>query len=489
MRAHPSEKLGRNDLCPCGSGKKYKRCCLRGEQPDASIEDTPWRRQHEASQRLNSELMRFAKSRFADALPQAWEDFNRESFPEPLDKFPNEEQIFMPYLLFDWDPERPVRTRRKRRYPGVVARAFLEERGKRLGNLDLAILCLSIVTPISFYEVLRCEPGAGMTVRDVLIGGETEVEEHSGSRLMHAGDILYGQLCRLPDVTVLSRLAPTPLRPSRKAELVRLRAWMRDKVAKRGRELAEEDLIRYEERIRTEYLNARDAAHAAPVLCNTDGELLLLHTLRFRIGSAQVAFDALTPLAWGQTREELLTEAEIDADGAMRSAAIDWRKPGNAMHKSWDNTILGHLKIEGNSLTAEVNSVNRAQKIRQEIEKRMRGMAVHRSTTTLSQQEMLRKARSQPADRRDRDDEMQRWSAGPEAQQIVNEMLAAQAVEWVDTKIPVLGGRTPHEAVANSDGREIVESLLLEWERRNQDSGDPTLQSFDVGEVRKRLGL
>ena len=22
--------VGRNDLCPCGSGKKYKKCCLRG---------------------------------------------------------------------------------------------------------------------------------------------------------------------------------------------------------------------------------------------------------------------------------------------------------------------------------------------------------------------------------------------------------------------------------------------------------------------------
>jgi preprotein translocase subunit SecA len=22
-----TKKLGRNDLCPCGSGKKYKRCC------------------------------------------------------------------------------------------------------------------------------------------------------------------------------------------------------------------------------------------------------------------------------------------------------------------------------------------------------------------------------------------------------------------------------------------------------------------------------
>lgn len=26
----PKEKIGRNDPCPCGSGKKYKRCCLLG---------------------------------------------------------------------------------------------------------------------------------------------------------------------------------------------------------------------------------------------------------------------------------------------------------------------------------------------------------------------------------------------------------------------------------------------------------------------------
>ncbi len=26
-----SEKIGRNDPCPCGSGKKYKNCCLTKE--------------------------------------------------------------------------------------------------------------------------------------------------------------------------------------------------------------------------------------------------------------------------------------------------------------------------------------------------------------------------------------------------------------------------------------------------------------------------
>jgi preprotein translocase subunit SecA len=28
--AQSGRKIGRNDPCPCGSGKKYKRCCGRG---------------------------------------------------------------------------------------------------------------------------------------------------------------------------------------------------------------------------------------------------------------------------------------------------------------------------------------------------------------------------------------------------------------------------------------------------------------------------
>jgi uncharacterized protein YecA (UPF0149 family) len=28
---NPLKNVGRNDPCPCGSGKKYKKCCLRGE--------------------------------------------------------------------------------------------------------------------------------------------------------------------------------------------------------------------------------------------------------------------------------------------------------------------------------------------------------------------------------------------------------------------------------------------------------------------------
>ena len=42
-KAHPNRKkrVGRNDPCPCGSGKKYKNCCMRKDMAaaEAATED------------------------------------------------------------------------------------------------------------------------------------------------------------------------------------------------------------------------------------------------------------------------------------------------------------------------------------------------------------------------------------------------------------------------------------------------------------------
>ena len=35
-----NEKVGRNDPCPCGSGKKYKQCCMAKERPAATGKKT-----------------------------------------------------------------------------------------------------------------------------------------------------------------------------------------------------------------------------------------------------------------------------------------------------------------------------------------------------------------------------------------------------------------------------------------------------------------
>src|SRR5205807_5417770 len=57
MRSHPAEKVGRNDLCSCGSGKKFKRCCLLSQQ--APPAESPWYVQRKAAVRVSDEMLKF----------------------------------------------------------------------------------------------------------------------------------------------------------------------------------------------------------------------------------------------------------------------------------------------------------------------------------------------------------------------------------------------------------------------------------------------
>jgi hypothetical protein len=433
-------------------------------------------------------MMKFAGRRFGDQLREAWMDFNQDDSPDSIEKYPGEQQVFFPYFLFDWNPDPPPARRRRHPKPGVVAQEFLLEKASGVPELERLILEQSIVQPVSFHEVLRCDPGHGMVLRDVLMGSEAEVEEHSGSRSMRPGNMIYAQLCRLPGVIALNRMAPLSIPPDKKAEVVGLRTWLRQKIAKQNRDLGAEDLILYREKIRTVYLNIRDALRTPPSLANTDGDPLVFHTLTFQIGSAQVAFDALAPLAWGASKKDLLDGAEWNADGSLQSMEIPWCVKGNPMHATWENTILGNLRISGTFLTAEVNSAKRAQRIRQEIEKRLGLLATHVSTRSETPEEML-KNRNKPGKAAPRDREKDDPLLDPEVRSHLEAELQRECEAWVHQKIPALGGRTPFQAVADPDGKEIVESLLLGWERHYENPGGPGSFRPDFNAIRRLLKL
>ena len=488
MRSHPHEKTGRNDPCPCGSGKKYKQCCLTSAAESAN---TPWSRQRDASDRMTPEMLKLASREVGDDLLLAWADFNQVPIPKPFDKYPNEEAIFSPYLIFDWNPDASIRRRDGRPRAGVVAQSYMEKNAKRLSELELLILHQAISRPVSFYEIVHANPGRGVLLRDVLIGEETEVEEHTASQTMRQGDLVYGQIWILPEVATLGRLAPNAIPPDGKAEIVALRAQLRRKIAKQDRELDAGDLIRYAEQIRTVYLNIRDGLLTPPRLANTDGDLIVFHTLTFRISSAQVAFDALAPLAWGQSKQDLLDGAELNGDGSLKEVAIDWRKKGNKMHKTWDNTILGHLKIVGRSLVVEVNSTKRAEKIREEIDRRLGFHAIHLSTISKTPEEMLAESKRKKGSHSAlQEKEAKDPLLDPELKREFEAMVQEQVEEWVHTKVPALGGRTPLEAVADPDGKEIVEGLLLGWERSlERDEGLQGSIRPNIDAVRRLLNL
>jgi len=339
---------------------------------------------------------------------------------------------------------------------------------------------LSLQEPFSFYEVLRCQPGEGFEFRDVLTGRKVDVKERSASQSLRTGDMLYAQVSPMEHITTMAFCGPLIIPPRMKANIVGLRANLQ-RVAGKKDGLTLADVVRFEGDLRMTYLDLSDRLTKPPTLCNTDGDDLLQHTIIYEIGSAQVAFDALASLCHISTPEELLEEAEYDPDGVLRKVKVDWTKPGNRQMKSWDNTILGHLYIEGRSLKATVNSAKRAARLRREIEKRLGLAAVHKSTETTSQEELWKKAHNAPAHRPEPEQT-------PEMQQVARDFVQRDLEAWPRKKLPILGGLTPLQAVKDAAGREIVESLLLDMERTMASMFPGDIQP-DVGVVRGKLKL
>ena len=71
----------------------------------------------------------------------------------------------------------------------------------------------------------------------------------------------------------------------------------------------------------------------------------------------------------------------------------------------------------------------------------------------------------------------------------IEAQLQEQAEEGVYTRVPVLDGRTPIEAVADPDGRERVEALLEGFERQSEIAARAAIVRPDVRVLRHLLKL
>ena len=112
--------------------------------------------------------------------------------------------------------------------------------------------------------------------------------EQMASQQARPGDLLYGSVWVLPEITVLGCSAPIKIPLSWKAEIIGLRKVLRRRIAKQKRPLNAEDLLRYADEIRATYLLVRDSFDKPPRLSNTDGDPLVFYTLTFQIESPKV---------------------------------------------------------------------------------------------------------------------------------------------------------------------------------------------------------
>ncbi|HMM53543.1 MAG TPA: SEC-C metal-binding domain-containing protein [Candidatus Desulfobacillus sp.] len=478
-------KTGRNDPCPCGSGRKYKQCCMNAQEAPAAAE-LQWRRVRRAIDNMAATLLRYGQERYGPALlVDAWEDFclhdEAGDFPQDTPHMP----VFMPWLFFDWLPDSRDTDVRPQTQDGLtLAQAYLRERGNRIDPLMAGYLHACCDAPFSFYDVVSVRPGNGLIVRDIFDGTEIDVSERSASAQMRVGDILFAKIARMKELAMLEALSPVCIPPDRREPVL----FVRKRMQRSKRPITQEglkewclDLLYTYHEIVEPILNPR-----RPQLQNTDGDPFMPHTVVYDIDSPQEAFDALADLCIVANRDELLEEGMRDNTGNLTAIAFDWQKAGNEKHKSWSNTVMGKIDIGGGRLTAEMNSENRALLFRQLMEKRLPG-ARYRATSIQLVESMLRQAEASPAAGRRAAGELEALNAQPEVRAMLAEEMRRHYREWLDMKIPALGNKTPRQAVKSRDGRELVEGLLLQMERQSEN-----LPAFDpaiVLELREALGL
>lgn len=425
-------------------------------------------------------MLRFIGESYGkEAVQHAWREFTIGEGHEYVQGDPNTE-LFFSWLFHRWKPDSQKGNKIADSSLNGVAptRAYLNRRAARLSPLLCRYLEACLVTPFGFHEILDCQPGIGFTTKDVFNGTVLNVRERSASSTLRDGEIIFGQVVLVESFGMLEAVSPFSFPPIFKTHLIHVR---------QRRELREHpDLA-----LRGLYFSLAETYlnPPPPELHNTDGDRLEPRTLYFDVDSAQAAFDALAPLAIGSTRDELLQDGKFDRNGVLVETMVPWVKRTDGKRAGLETVLMGRILIEGRRLTVEVNSAARAKAIRALIEHSLGERVRYRRTRKQSLESVVPPMPGEPgvriAARSAEDDELMQH---PEVRAQLEAFQRRHYDSWPDIPLPALNGRTPHEAVKDADGREMVEALLNQFERNAGAMQVPTSPAVFAG-LRLRLGL
>ncbi len=271
-------RIGRNAPCPCGSGKKYKKCCQ--DKNVAKPVDFLWRKLRSLDDQLVHKLLKHAKSLYGyEGLYEAWEDFSGGEAGEFDIESPHS-QAFFPWYLYNWRPDTEYIEGEISNDP-TIAESYLNKHQKRLSEIEIRFIQLTGSQPDSFHEVIACTPGEGFKLKDILLGNEVDVIEHLGSQAAQRGDILFARVMQFDHVGLMVGSGSILIPPSSKPDIIHLRTAIRSQMGS----ISVDDLHEWDSEIRELYFAIYTKLHAPPQWSNTDGDPLCMHEIFYEIDS------------------------------------------------------------------------------------------------------------------------------------------------------------------------------------------------------------
>lgn len=455
----------RNAPCPCGSGLKYKRCCLAAEQAeraDALLEDA-----------VGTRILRWTTECFPAQVEAAEEEFGKTV----AGMNGAELQIFPTWLCSD----------RELTGGGTPAERYAAR--EDLHVRERAVAARIAGARLSLQRASAVHAGHWLELEDVLAGSRVRVRSAEVSRRAARWDVL---LCRvMPDDHGASLWGPAVFfapdeEPELIAEVERLAAAHRLRADRDGMSavfrLAALELMRF----------APASRGVEPSFYTAEGDPLASGHASWRVADPQAVFELLDrppELAWvGESEDGSGETFQWTLDRAQGLAGRRSLPPGAVCFESSLTELPGRLclatfVLAGQDLRCDAISEARLDAAIELIDERV-GAVVELRGRTVEPLDLDRsRANGRATPRRSRGGLSER-----EARQLERELIDEHFRRWLDEPLEPLNGHTPREA-ARVGLRSEVELLLRGIENRAERTRRAGRPWPELGWLREELGL
>jgi len=482
-----SNKTGRNDPCPCGSGKKYKKCCGLS-LPHGGYVQTPesWFPPSARTGTLWDDYMELIPivAMYGKKVMDFDEDgkefrkaisgFEKQFRPGEKDGITD--SFFMSWMHFDLRFGKSLET--------VAERLLSDPMISQLNEPGPTYIRQLSESCTTFYEVITStfRPDS-ITVRELGTGKNFTVLH---VRELCDIDPKQGDICfaRRIGQTDRSVFFTTPYIFNLEARAQFKRAVLvQEKDFKKGpraplfpssRHFAESQK---EAALFWAWYILQGEKTGLPqipdsVLVITDGDEFVFTEIHFRIKDVAAL----------RRRLSALRSFQYDKN----DDSWTWMKAESRKYPDAPRSVLGHFNIQGDRLIAETNSKERALKLRSKLKGHLEDLITYEKTLYRELDDMPELS---PEEIEALEKASKALNARPDIQEAIKRNLEYHYfIKWPKMKLPALGGLSPLQAAKRKKERVKLEALVDDIDRM-QDASKPERQKMDIDKLRRILGL
>ncbi len=446
-------EISRNGPCPCGSGRKYKKCCLGKEAPSQGAFT------REERQSALERLFRFTRhaeleQAHAVASGEFWGGWMARRTEADMAEAMALEQsgaAYLEWFCFDF------------RLPSgrTVVEELLAREGRSLRSGEVCYLERMRLTHLRLYEVERVRAEEGLDLIDLWTSERLQVQERLATRQLVHWDLIGARVMLGPaGVPVLDGLPYLYPAMAKEEILKRLRRAHRSFQ----RRVPGGDLAAFfkSHGMLFHYLWLDHVAlRPLPTFLTAEGDKVVL---------ARVVFDV---------KDRQAVEAALAAHPELNrqdDGSYLWLEGGGEFRRG-----VGTFVLQRQRLVFEATSRPRAERGRAMIEAIAAGAVAYRATGYEDIGQALKRQPSPAAKPSDVPPEV--------AAEVIGQYYEQHYRNWLDEPLPALDGRTPREAAALKSARPKLISLLKAMENMSERERREGRPAYDFGWMWEDLGL